>query len=85
MNLSKQEQRVLHVLALGGAIHFERLPNGKVSDVTCFTREGHVLEDCTLHVFQRLRKRGLIRSHGGKPYRASKRGIVSVRAELNQR
>ena len=85
MNISKHEQRVLHVLALGGAIHFERLSSGKVVEVVCHTREGYVLDDCTLRVFDRLRKRRLIRSTNGKPYRATRAGVAAVRSELNQR
>lgn len=85
MNISKHEQRVLHVLALGGAIHFERLPSGKVAEVACHTREGYVLDDCTLAVFDRLKKRRLVRSTNGKPYRATRAGIAAVRSELNQR
>lgn len=85
MNISKKEQRVLHELALGGAIHHERLENGKIADVTCYTREGYILADCTLSVFRRLQKRRFIRSQKGKPYRVSKLGIKSVRAQLNQR
>lgn len=85
MNISKREQRVLHVLAQGGAIHFERLQNGKVRTVRCFTREGSVLSDCTLATFERLRKRRFIQSQGGKPYRVTKLGITSVRAQLDQR
>ena len=85
MNISKREQRVLHELALGGHIHHERLENGKIHDVTCYTRNGHVLTDCTLDVFKRLLKRGFIRSKNGRPYRASALGIRSVRAQMNQR
>ncbi|MEM7270373.1 MAG: YjhX family toxin [Pseudomonadota bacterium] len=85
MNISKKEQRVLHVLAQGGAIHFERGGGGKVTRVTCFTRDGHVLADCTLPVFTRLRKRRLIRSNGGRPYRATRLGRLSVRAQLDNR
>ncbi|MEM9633932.1 MAG: YjhX family toxin [Pseudomonadota bacterium] len=85
MNISKHEQRVLHELALGGSIHHDRLENGKINDVTCYTRDGHVLADCTLSVFQRLLKRRLIHSKNGRPYRASARGIKSVRAQMNQR
>ncbi|MBO9449305.1 YjhX family toxin [Tropicibacter sp. R16_0] len=85
MNISKHEQRVLHELALGGSIHFERLASGKIHDVTCYTRNGHVLSDCTLNVFQRLLKRRFIRSKNGGPYRASALGIKSVRAQMNQR
>lgn len=85
MNISKKEQRVLHELAMGGAIHFERLNNGKISDVTCYTRDGHILTDCSVAVFQRLQKRRFIRSRNGQPYRVSTLGIKSVRAQLNQR
>jgi uncharacterized protein YjhX (UPF0386 family) len=85
LNISKHEQRVLHELALGGAIHHERCENGKIGSITCYTREGHVLSDCTFGVFQRLRKRRFIQSRGGQPYRASRLGIKAVRAQLNQR
>ncbi len=85
MNISKHEQRVLHELALGGAIHYERLGNGKIHGVTCYTRDGYVLTDCTLCIFQRLLKRRFIHSKNGRPYRVSALGIKSVRAQLNQR
>lgn len=85
MNISKQEQRVLHELALGGEIRHLRGANGKIQKVTCFTREGHVLSGCTLEVFMRLKKRRFVYSKNGRPYRASKLGVTSVRAQLNQR
>ncbi|WP_299929297.1 YjhX family toxin [uncultured Pelagimonas sp.] len=85
MNISKHEQRVLHELALGGSIHHERLENGKIHDVTLYTRNGHVLEDCTVNVFSRLLKRRLVHSKDGRPYRATAAGIKAVRAQMNQR
>lgn len=85
MNISRLEQRVLHVLAQGGAIHFDRGENGKVRDITCFTRDGLVLADCTLSVFDRLRKRRFIRSMAGRPYRVTREGIVAVRAQPDNR
>jgi uncharacterized protein YjhX (UPF0386 family) len=85
LNISKHEQRVLHELALGGAIHHERGENGKIKAITCYTRDGHILSDCTLDVFLRLKKRRLIRSQGGAPYRVSRGGIEAVRAQLDQR
>ena len=85
MNISKHEQRVLHVLAQGGAIHAERAPNGKVQAVTCFTRDGHVLADCTLAVFSRLRTRGFIRSRQGRPYRITLQGNRAVNAQMDNR
>ncbi|MGX9355768.1 YjhX family toxin [Roseobacteraceae bacterium S113] len=85
LNISKHEQRVLHELALGGSIHHERCDNGKIRSITCYTRNGHVLLDCTMRVFLRLKKRRLIHSSRGRPYRASREGIKAVRAQLNQR
>ncbi|MBN2759067.1 MAG: YjhX family toxin [Rhodobacteraceae bacterium] len=85
MKISKHEQRVLHELALGGAIHHERCDRGKIRNITCFTRDGFVLSDCTLDLFLRLKKRRFIRSQNGQPYRVSRQGIEAVRAQLNQR
>jgi uncharacterized protein YjhX (UPF0386 family) len=85
LNISKHEQRVLHELALGGAIHYQRGANGKICAITCFTRDGYVLSDCSLEVFTRLKKRRFIRSQNGRPYRATRKGIVAVRAQLDQR
>jgi len=85
MNISKAEQRVLHVLAQGGLIKHARGENRRVVEVLCVTREGYLLSDCTLAVFERLRRRRLIRSQNGKPYRISRRGREAVRAQLNNR
>ncbi|WP_417455306.1 YjhX family toxin [Kiloniella sp.] len=85
MNISKYEQRVLHVLAQGGSIHYERGENGKVTKVTCYTRDGHVLADCNYRVFQRLRKRSFVKSQKGQPYRITRLGIRSVRSQLDNR
>ncbi len=85
MNISKHEQRVLHVLAQGGEIHFERAPNGKVQSVTCYSRDGFVLTDCTLPLFDRLKKRRFIKSVNGRPYRVTRLGITSVRAQMDNR
>lgn len=85
LNISKQEQRVLHVLAQDGAIHFERMKNCKVREVSCFTRAGHVLADCSLELFDRLKKRRFIKSVNGRPYRATRLGIRSVNPQYDNR
>ena len=85
MNISKHEQRVLHVLAQGGLIKYDRDPGGKVTQVDCFNREGFRLTDCSLSVFEKLRKRRLIRSQGGKPYRITREGLKAVRSQLDNR
>ena len=83
MNISKFEQRVLHVLAQGGSIHFERLDSGKIGAIRCVTRDGHVLSDCTKPVFERLKKRKFIKSTGGQPYRATRLALRAVAAQLD--
>ncbi len=83
MNISRDEQRALHVLALGGYILHERGAGPKITSVTCITRDGMILADCNLAIFNRLRRKGLIESRSGSPYRISKRGLASVRAQLD--
>jgi uncharacterized protein YjhX (UPF0386 family) len=85
LNISRHEQRVLHALALGGVIRHERDDDGRLAEVHCMTREGHRLADCDLFLFGRLRRRGLIASRAGAPYRITKEGLSAVRAQLNQR
>ncbi|ESQ73821.1 YjhX family toxin [Asticcacaulis sp. AC402] len=84
MNISKAEQRVLHVLAQGGHIRPER-DDGRLVAVTCFNRDGFVLNDCTLNVFKKLKNRRLIESKDGSPYRISYVGRISVRSQLDNR
>ncbi len=85
MNISRAEQRVLHVLAQGGYVRHERDANGRILEVICFTRDGHVLADCTLEVFAKLRQKRLIASRASSPYRISDLGRRSVRSQLDNR
>lgn len=85
MNISKHEQRVLHVLAQGGMIRYLRDTHGKVIEVDCYNRDGFRLTDCSLSIFNRLRRRGLIRSMAGQPYRITRDGLAAVRAQLDNR
>jgi hypothetical protein len=85
MNISKAEQRTLHALAQGGAILVEKDERGKIAAVNCVTREGSTLADCTLAVFARLKKRGLVASSNSAPYRITYEGRVAVRPQLDNR
>lgn len=85
MNVSKHEQRVLHALAQGGVIRHLRDDAGRVVAADCFTRDGFRLADCTLAVFRRLKRRGLIASQGGRPYTITRLGLAVVRAQLDNR
>lgn len=85
MNISKPEQRTLHVLARGGAILFEKNEKEKIIEVNCASPEGWTLADCTLDIFQRLRRRRLIASSNGGPYRITLLGRRSVRGQFDNR
>ncbi|HYE49709.1 MAG TPA: YjhX family toxin [Azospirillaceae bacterium] len=85
MNVSKHEQRTLHVLAQGGRIAYEKDGRGKIVEIICITREGWTLADCTPAIFHKLRRRGLIASRDGMPYRITREGLAAVRAQLDNR
>ena len=85
MNVSRHEQRVLHALAQGGAIHLLKSETGLVLAVDCVTRDGWRLGDCTLALFRRLKQRRLISSQDGGPYRITRLGLTAVRAQLDNR
>ena len=80
MNISRHEQRVLHVLAQGGTIRHDRR-GPKVAQVICVTRDGASLDGFSLDLFRRLRQRGVVESQGGGPYRISHAGRLAVRAQ----
>jgi uncharacterized protein len=84
LNISKLEQRVLHCLAQGGRIQHIWNDN-RIAEVDCFSRDGYRLADCTIALFRKLKRRGLIESRGGAPYRISRLGLESVRAQLDNR
>lgn len=85
MNISKAQQRTLHALAQGGSIILERTETGAITGAECLTREGWRLADCTLAVFKSLKRKGLIASQGGRPYRITQQGLANLRSQLDNR
>jgi hypothetical protein len=85
MNISKLEQRVLHVLARGERIRHARDERGEIADVLCVTQDGHLLSDCTPNLFARLQRRRMIGSSRGQPYRITRQGIEAVRVQSDNR
>jgi uncharacterized protein YjhX (UPF0386 family) len=83
VNISKYEQRTLHALAQGGAIHHRKDARGDIVEIDCLNRDGWRLGDCTMPVFRRLRRRRFIRSENGEPYRITREGLAAVRAQLD--
>jgi uncharacterized protein len=84
MDISRAEQRILHLLAQGGSIHHYR-EDGQITEVHCFTRDGACLQGLSLSLFGRLKRRGYIASSGGAPYRISRLGLARVRSQLDNR
>src|SRR5690606_37337586 len=85
MDISREEQRVLHALAQGGAIHATKTPNGKVVAVECLNRDGWLVDHCNLRLFRKLKSKGAIASSAGRPYRITRRGLERVRTDLANR
>lgn len=85
MSISKPEQRTLHALAQGGRIVIERDERGKLTHVECQSGDGWALSDCSLRVFARLKRRGLIASHNSQPYRITREGLAAIRPQPDNR
>lgn len=85
MDISKAEQRIMHVLAQGGCLRAEKDNNGKIIDIECITRDGWYLTGMTILLFRKLKHKGLIKSRNGGPYRATRLGLVRVRSQADNR
>lgn len=84
MDISRAEQRILHLLAQGGRIDIEKDDdNRKIVTVTCITRDGWRASGLDLELFRKLKRRRCIASSGGRPYRITQRGLELVRAQLD--
>lgn len=85
MDISKDEQRFLHILAQGGAITPIKDDIGRITAVECYTREGWLMTGLTLTLFKKLKYKRAIRSQRSGPYRITRRGLQLVRSEFTNR
>ena len=85
MDISRDEQRVLHALAQGGSIMPVKNSKGRITDVKCFSREGWLMQQCSLLLFKKLRNKKAIASSEGRPYQITRRGLELVRSEADNR
>lgn len=85
MDISRAEQRILHLLAQGGRIEIERDDKKKIEAVNCLTRDGWLYPGFDLELFRRLKRLKAIRSQTGQPYRITERGLRLVRSQLDNR
>lgn len=85
MDISRDEQRVLHALAQGGYIHPIKNARGKIADIECYNRDGWLMTQCNMVLFRKLRRRKTIASQNGGPYRITRRGIALVRGQVDNR
>jgi len=85
MDISRAEQRILHLLAQGGRIEIERNDNRKIAVINCFNRDGWHYAALDIVMFRKLKRHKAIASKSGAPYLITKRGLQLVRSELNNR
>ncbi|MEQ8479807.1 MAG: YjhX family toxin [Hoeflea sp.] len=85
MDISRAEQRILHLLAQGGRIELIRNDQRKIADIKLITREGWLFSDLDLETFRKLKRKRAISSRHGQPYLVTRRGLELVRAQLNNR
>jgi uncharacterized protein YjhX (UPF0386 family) len=83
MDISRAEQRILHLLAQGGRIDIEKDENRKIATVACITRDGWRAGGLDINLFRKLKRRRCIASFGGRPYRITQRGLELVRSQLD--
>ena len=56
MDITRSEQRILHLLAQGGWIEHSRNHKAKIAAVKCFSRDGWLYSGLDLDVFRRLKR-----------------------------
>lgn len=85
MDISRDQQRVLHALAKGGCLTLKKSGSGRILDVELITREGWRMPDISIRTIRKLKRLKAIASSQGGPYRVTRRGLELVRSQLDNR
>ncbi|MEO8756841.1 MAG: YjhX family toxin [Devosia sp.] len=85
MDISRDEQRVLHALAQGGYINPTKTTKGRIDGLEFYNRDGWLMPALPLLLFKKLQRKKAIKSQNGQPYRITRRGLELVRSEVDNR
>ncbi|MDW6022724.1 YjhX family toxin [Mesorhizobium sp. BAC0120] len=85
MDISRTEQRILHLLAQGGRIEVKKDDRRRIITVDCLTRDGWRFQGIDLDLFRKLKRKKAVASSNSGPYRITRRGLELVRSELDNR
>jgi uncharacterized protein YjhX (UPF0386 family) len=85
MDISRGEQRVLHLLAQGGRLEIRKNQRRRIVEVACLTRDGWRYPGVDLDMFRKLKRKRAVASSEGGPYRITRRGLELVRSEFDNR
>ena len=85
MDISRSEQRILHLLAQGGRIEITKDERKRIITVDCLTRDGWRFQGIDLDLFRKLKRKKAVASSNSGPYRITRRGLELVRSELDNR
>lgn len=85
MDISRAEQRILHILAQGGRIDVKKDDDGRITELHCVTRHGWYSPGLDLDLFRKIKRKRAITSKNSGPYRITPRGLRLVRSQLDNR
>lgn len=85
MDISKDQQRILHALAKGGCLNLTKSSSGRIKAVELITREGWAMPGIVIRDVRRLKRLKAIASSSGGPYRVTRRGLELVRSQPDNR
>jgi uncharacterized protein YjhX (UPF0386 family) len=85
VDISKDEQRILHALAQGGQLLLSKSSAGRIIKVDGITRDGWRMPAISPRLFRKLKAKRAIASRAGGPYRITRRGLELVRSQPDNR